>query len=839
VFLVTLTQFVRAGAGSEPTLELIMREPDWIARSPERVRWTIDGSAIVFDQRLPGLVGRDLSETSILGVGAQGVGGALGEPVVLDDETDAGILRDTGVWNSDGSMSIVSQGGDLFLYSRATDTTERLTRTQGWEGSPMWMTDGSVGYWSGSGWFVRDSETGLVAQAADVRFEEDPEEKEEKPDYLKEQQERLFDIVRLNKEREEAREERARARRAADPGAVPGPFYLGKGTESAGRWLSPSGSHLIVGVRSDKAPKDKRDVMPVYVTDDGYVTTQRLRAKVGNETRKDVSLVLIDLEGETVYELDLSVLPMISDDPLAPLKAALAEQGIPADEASDLVGADVEAGDEAESTPEPGEDEGEEDAEDEAGADEGDEEKPAKARGVSVSRVVWSDSGGLAAVQVESHDNKDRWIALVDPGAVEPGFETALHERDLAWVGWGFRDMGFVPGTEVLWFLSEHEGHGHLYTYEDGEATKRTDGDWEVRDVRFTRDGSGVFMRTNRTNPGVYELERLDLASGELTALTSMGGTVESYSLSPDESRVVFSYSEAFTPSEVYLVGAEGGDPVKLTDTVSEEFESMDWAMPEFVMIPSSHGDQPIHTRVYRPDPGKFDGPRPVVIFVHGAGYLQDVFNGWSHYFREHMFHTILVNQGFVVLEPDYRHSEGYGRDWRTSVYRELGYKELEDFRDIIAWAGENANVDTSRVGIYGGSYGGFMTLMALFLEPETYTAGAAIRSVTDWMHYNHGWTSNILNTPQLDPEVYKRSSPIEHAEGLEGHLLILHGLVDDNVVAQDVIRLSQRLIELEKQNWEMMLYPIEPHGFREPSSWLDEYRRINDLFVETLEPSR
>lgn len=824
-FLVTLTLFVRAGAGAEPTLELIMQEPDWIARSPERVRWTIDGSAIVFDQRLPGLVGRDLRETSILGIGAHG---ALGEPVVLDDETDTAILRDTGVWDADGTRAIVSQGGDLFLYTRASDSAERLTRTQGWEGSPMWMADGSIGYRSGSSWFVRDAESGFVAQAADVRFEEDPEEKEEETDYLEEQQERLFEIVRLNKEREEAREDRARARRASDPGAVPGPFYLGKETESAGRWLSPSGRHLLVAVRSSKDPKDKRDVMPSYVTEDGFVSTSPIRPKVGQQTERAVTFVLIDLVEGAVHELDLGVLPLIADDPLAPLKAALAEKGEPEDEAVDVIEGGTEDGEEA----------GEEDGEngDAAGDEESDDPD---VRPVSLQSVVWSDSGDRVAVQVVSHDNKDRWVTIVDPSAEEPGFETVLHERDLAWVGWGFRAMGFVPGSETLWFLSEHEGYGHLYTSDQGVTTKHTDGDWEVRDVRFTRDGSSAFMRTNRTNPGVYEIERLDLSSGALTPITSLGGTVESYTISPDESRVVFLFSEAFTPSEVYVVGAGGGDPVKLTDTATDEFESIDWAMPEFVMVPSSHTHQPIHTRVYRPDPERFDGPRPVVIFVHGAGYLQDVFNGWSGYFREHMFHTILVNRGFVVLVPDYRHSEGYGRDWRTSVYRELGYKELEDFRDIIAWAGDNANVDTDRVGIYGGSYGGFMTLMAMFLEPERYKAGAAIRSVTDWMHYNHGWTSNILDTPRLDPEVYKRSSPIEHAEGLEGRLLILHGLLDDNVVAQDVIRLSQRLIELEKRHWELMLYPIEPHGFKEPSSWLDEYRRIHDLFVETLEPGR
>jgi len=124
---------------------------------------------------------------------------------------------------------------------------------------------------------------------------------------------------------------------------------------------------------------------------------------------------------------------------------------------------------------------------------------------------------------------------------------------------------------------------------------------------------------------------------------------------------------------------------------------------------------------------------------------------------------------------------------------------------------------------------------MGMFLRPDVYQAGAALRSVTDWRQYSHGWTSNPLDTPQVDPEPFDRCSPINHAEGLKGSLLMLHGLVDDNVVAQDVIRLSQRLIELEKEDWELALYPVEPHAFREPSGWLDEYRRILRLFERHL----
>jgi dipeptidyl aminopeptidase/acylaminoacyl peptidase len=146
--------------------------------------------------------------------------------------------------------------------------------------------------------------------------------------------------------------------------------------------------------------------------------------------------------------------------------------------------------------------------------------------------------------------------------------------------------------------------------------------------------------------------------------------------------------------------------------------------------------------------------------------------------------------------------------------------------------------VDPARIGIYGGSYGGFITLMAMFTEPDVFRAGAALRSVTDWAHYNHPYTARILNQPQDDPEAYRRSSPIYFAEGLRGDLLITHGMVDTNVHFQDVVRLAQRLIELGKSGWELAVYPVEDHAFQRPDSWADQYRRILELFQRTLTPA-
>jgi len=161
-----------------------------------------------------------------------------------------------------------------------------------------------------------------------------------------------------------------------------------------------------------------------------------------------------------------------------------------------------------------------------------------------------------------------------------------------------------------------------------------------------------------------------------------------------------------------------------------------------------------------------------------------------------------------------------------------MGGKDLTDQIDGARWLVENEGIESfERIGIYGGSYGGFITLMALFTAPESFGAGAALRAVTDWAHYNHWYTSRILNLPQDDEEAYRRSSPIYFAEGLEDPLLIAHGMVDTNVHFSDVVRLAQRLIELGKTDWEMAVYPVEDHSFVEPSSWTDQYRRILELF--------
>ena len=181
------------------------------------------------------------------------------------------------------------------------------------------------------------------------------------------------------------------------------------------------------------------------------------------------------------------------------------------------------------------------------------------------------------------------------------------------------------------------------------------------------------------------------------------------------------------------------------------------------------------------------------MVFVHGSGYSQNVDHKWSTYYHEYLFDHILMARGFTVIDADYRGSAGYGRDWRTAIYEHMGGKDLDDIVDAAKYLAAEQGVDPKKIGLWGGSYGGFITLMAMFTQGDVFAAGGALRPVSDWALYNHGYTAEILNTPQADAEAYRKSSPIFFAGGLKGALLICHGMVDTNVEFVDTVRLVQK----------------------------------------------
>jgi dipeptidyl aminopeptidase/acylaminoacyl peptidase len=454
-------------------------------------------------------------------------------------------------------------------------------------------------------------------------------------------------------------------------------------------------------------------------------------------------------------------------------------------------------------------------------------------RQVNLDLPVFNEQGNRAVIIVRSVDNKDRWIQLLDVASAKT--TTLFHEHDDAWLdGPGYETLGWLKNGDEIYFESERDGWDHLYKVSalGGDPQQLTAGRFEVTDVKLSDDGSKFYLTTSEVGAPEHHLYSMSVNGGQRTRITTEPGG-HRVVLSRDEKYLADVYSYVNRPPEIFTSeNKPGAKEDKRTDSPSKDFWEYSWLDAPIVQVPARDGAM-IPARLFKPKSYQRGGP--AVVFVHGAGYLQNVAKSWSsNYPREYLFHHFLMEHGYMVLDMDYRASSGYGRDWRTAIYRHMGGKDLEDNLDGAKWLVEQG-ADPKRIGIYGGSYGGFITLMAMFTSPDTFAAGAALRPVTDWAHYNHGYTSNILNTPQTDADAFRQSSPIYFAEGLKGALLICHGMVDTNVFFQDTVRLVERLVELRKESWSVAMYPVENHGFVRPESWADEYKRIFKLFEDNL----
>jgi dipeptidyl aminopeptidase/acylaminoacyl peptidase len=796
------------------TLEQIMADPDWIGTPPTDPYWADDGGAVYFLRKRTGAEEKDLYKVALSG----------GEPTLVPLAARGQMDTPEGDISRDRKWKAYSREGDLYLKNLETGAVRQITRTAEAETNPRFQAgDRRVQFHRGNTVFLYDLDSGLLSQPAEIRLEKDPAD-DETDGYLQEQQLRLFDIIREQKAKREAARAEDRAEREADPSRTPLPWYLGDKVTVEQTLLSPDGNRLLVVTLPKDLDTGKKALMADFVTASGNVETKEVRPKVGAGKPVSPTLLLLDLRSHQKHELDLAALPGIQDDPLKELREKAAKAK--AEKEQEKQGEDKE-----------------DKKDDKDGKKEAEKKDADKTpRPVELTSALWSDDGSRLALQLRAYDNKDRWIATVEP-ADKPVLVSRHRLTDPAWINWTFNEMGWLKDNATLWYLSEESGFSHLYlqSTQGGGPRALTRGRFEVSDPVLSRDGRFLYYTANTEHPGRFNVWRVDVASGRSEQLSRLGG-LTSFLLSPDESRLLLTNSQATRPDELFVqdvrAGAEdNAEARRITHTVSAAFEAQPWAVPEIVPIPSTHTKDSIYARVYTPSGGAA-GKRPAVMFVHGAGYLQNAHAGWSSYFHEFMFHTFLTQHGYVVIDMDYRASAGYGRDWRTAIYRRMGTPELEDFRDGIAWLVKNRNVDPQRIGVYGGSYGGFMTYMALF-RTDLFAAGAALRPVSDWAHYNHEYTSNILNTPDIDPAAYEVSSPIEYAAGLRRPLLICDGMQDDNVFFQDNVRMVQRLIELKKQNFEMAVYPVEPHGFKEPTSWLDEYRRIFKLMETYVREGR
>lgn len=594
-------------------------------------------------------------------------------------------------------------------------------------------------------------------------------------EWLKKDQEQLFEVFK-----EEDRLKDKTKKKENKKTLYLGDAYLG------GLSVSPDGQFITYRLIYP-AKGNRNTIVPDFITRSGYVEDLNMRTKVGNELTQFKSFVY-KVKQDTALEVKASNIPGIKDLPayLSDYPERLAEL-----------------------------------------------QKANKDRQVSWGVSSWSPNAKYAVITAKAQDNKDFWILKVNPE--DASLVQLDRQHDDAWIsGPGIgRDVKWL-NEHTFYFNSEASGYSHLYSYDLNSNNKKqlTEGNWEVQSVQLSKDGKNFYISANKEHPGITHFYSLPVQGGNLVQITSMKGGNE-VTLSPDEKYLAISHSTMNKPWELYLQNNKPqADASKITKSTTAEFDSYAWREPDMVKFQNRYGED-VYARVY---PAKNPHPnKPAVVFVHGAGYLQNVHYWWSQYFREYMFNNMLADNGYTVIDIDYTASSGYGRNHRTGIYRHMGGKDLTDQVDGVKYLVDHYGVNPANVGLYGGSYGGFITLMGLFTEPDVFKSGAALRSVTDWAHYNHGYTANILNTPVEDPIAFKRSSPIYFADKLKGNLLMLHGMVDVNVQFQDIVRLNQRLIELGKENWDLAVYPVEDHGFVQPSSWTDEYKRIFKLFENTL----
>jgi len=795
--------------GPIPALSLRdVSSPDrWLGQEVRGVRWALDGSGVYFRWHPDPAPDEDPDLDPWFCVDREGK-----EIVELPDSLVHLVPPPSPTWSPDGGRALWVSGGNLYLWE-GEGSTRAASGGSGADASRDSAAGASGGSAAdGSGVRAPGARVGhdlartkvLYSGSAPVRFPEFTPDgrgvlfmlgedlyrhelaegriirltrrhspaRETRSEFAQWLEEQQRELIRQHDE-VRAREEAARTRARELEGTPVQPVPVPEGVRID--WIRLSPDERFLTVRWTRPAQRESVAYADYVHESGYTRTPRARAKVG-EPR--------DQTGMGIVRVD----PRVDPEKVEMLEVSLPE---------------------------------------------------ADGRPTVMHGPWWSLEGDRAAIQVLSLDHKDLWIGLLD--AESGQVEVVAHLHDPAWIGGPPIQGGSLQPTLLQWlpgstfvFASESSGWSHLYLAEaDGNVRPLTQGEWEVRGAQLSRDRSTWLLQTSQMHPADDHLYLMPATGGELMRVTERGGRSVGV-LSPDGDRVAVTWSETVQLPDLFLRdAAAGSEEVRVTVSGSQRFHAHEWIRPEIVSFPHPDGD-PVWAALYAP--AEPNPERAAVLHIHGGGYRQFAHRGWSVYgFANHVgFIHWLVEQGYTVLDFDYRGSAGFGRDYRTDIYRSMGIKDVDGAVAAVEWLAREHDVDPRRIGMYGVSYGGFFTLMSLFRYPGVFAAGVSNDGVTDWAHYSDGWTSRILNLPQDDEEAYRVSSPIYHAEGLEDALLLVHSIIDDNVHFQDAARLTQRLIELEKA-FEVMYYPLERHNFTHVASRYDYYRRVAEFFEREL----
>ncbi len=411
-----------------------------------------------------------------------------------------------------------------------------------------------------------------------------------------------------------------------------------------------------------------------------------------------------------------------------------------------------------------------------------------------------------------------------------------LVEKDPYWIN-SLDPPGFLEDGRFLW-LSERDGWLHLYLYgrQGKELKKLTSGDWMLDHPLFSdfpmfqlaEDSGWVYFLSTQADPRQRQIYRVRLDGTHLERLSKEPGT-HTLLLSPDGRYYVETFSDYKTPPVTRLYKADG-TLVATLDQPGNHLRDYALGETEFVTVKASDGTK-LYARLVKPpdfDPNK---KYPVIVKVYGGPEAQIVRDQWG---VTSLADQLFAERGFVLWSLDNRGSWGRGHAWESTIFEHMGRQELSDQLAGVKYLKSLPYVDPNRLGIWGWSYGGYMTLYTLTHAPKVFRCGAAGGPVTDWKFYDSIYTERYMRTPEENPEGYRESSPLEAAGNLRAKLLLMHGVDDDNVHLQNTINFIEALVR-DGKSYELYLQPGEKHGFSSYSARLYLVKRLLRFFEENL----
>lgn len=444
---------------------------------------------------------------------------------------------------------------------------------------------------------------------------------------------------------------------------------------------------------------------------------------------------------------------------------------------------------------------------------------------IYLPRVVWRPDGVLAGVVLNRAQTALR-LHLFDPktGTVL----RTLEERSEPWLNLG--DFRFLDTGELLW-SSERSGFRHLYLYDAdlNESRELTAGEWVVtRIVEVHEAGRTVFFSGTREGAVERHLYRVGLNGGEVERLTSEAG-VHGCTVAPDGTTFVDTFSSREGAAVTTLRRTNGGEVIATLHKEPDMTAAAQGLRPPELRVMEAADGTPMFGALYRPEG---EGPHPLVVSVYGGPHAQRVLDDWA--LTVDLRAQYLAQEGFVVLAVDNRGSANRGLAFETHLNRRMGTIEVDDQVAAVEQVVAEGLVDRERVGIYGWSYGGYMTCMSLMRAPEVFRVGVAGAPVVDWDGYDTGYTERYMSTPEDNPDGYRDGAVTTHVDGLSGKLLLVHGMVDENVHFRHTARLITALTAAQKP-YDIQIFPEERHMPRDAAGLEYMERRLVSYFEEHL----